>query len=131
MANSVEGKGHKLVIDALLPRLVSPRTLAQRPDVCARVVDLIEEAQLAAIAGAQRGMAERPDSTQLACELDLPVLAVVGEHDAISKREELEALTGRMRDATLAVIPDAGHMTVFENTTATNRALGEFINELR
>jgi len=131
MANAVEGKGHKLVIDALLPKLVAPRTLSHRPDVCARVVDLIEEAQLAAIAGAQRGMAERPDSTQLACELDLPVLALVGEHDAISKREELEALTGRMRDATLAVIPDAGHMTVFENPAATNRALGEFINELR
>jgi len=130
MANAVEARGHAFVIDLLLPRLVAPRTLESRPEVCAQVRDLIEEAPLAAIAAAQRGMAERPDATQFACELDLPVLAIVGEHDAISKREELEALTARMRDATLSVIADAGHMTVLENTADTNRAMCEFVSEL-
>lgn len=131
MADIVEGRSHAFVIDTLLPKLVAPRTLDSRPDVCAQITDLIEEAPLAAIAAAQRGMAERPDSTQLAGELGMPTLAIVGEHDVISKRDELEALTTRMRDATLAVIPDAGHMTVFENVEATNRALCDFIGELR
>ncbi len=131
MAAVVESRGHGFVIDALLPKLVAPRTLDERPDVCEAVTEMIQDAQLSAIAAAQRGMADRPDSTQLARELDLSTLVLAGEHDAIAKRDELEALAGSMRDATFVEIPDAGHMTVLENTAATNKALTDFIRALK
>lgn len=130
MADSIVSKGHDLLIETLLPKLVAPRTMRERPEVCETVSDFLRDAPLEAVAAAQRGMASRPDSTAFARELDMPVLALVGEHDAISKREELEALAGTMRNASFVEIPDAGHMTVFENTAATNRAMVDFIASL-
>jgi len=131
MADRVTAEGHKWLIDGMLPKLVAPRTLKERPAVCEAVSELMQAAPLEAVAAAQRGMAQRPDSTELARTLDLPTLAIVGEHDAISKRDELEALTGLMPRAKFVEIADAGHMTVLEQPQATNLALVDFLKSLR
>lgn len=130
MADALATKGHALLIETLLPKLLAPDTLARRRHVVDTVSEFLREAPLASVAAAQRGMAERVDSSELARELDIPSLVIVGEHDAISTREELEALAKTMRQAQFVEIPSAGHMTVIENAAATNRALVEFVSSL-
>ena len=56
----------------------------------------------------------------------LPVLVIVGEHDAITPPDETEAFAATVPDAHHAVIPGAGHMPPMENTAECVRVLAQF-----
>lgn len=124
----VEGPGP--VIDAMLPRLVAPGTLAQRPEVVASVRALMEVAPREGIAASLRGMALRADSRSLLPRIAVPTLVVVGEHDAISSPTEMAGIARAIPHANFKQIPAAGHMTTHEAPTELARASLEFLRSL-
>lgn len=83
------------------------------------------------LANSLRGMgagAQEPLWDRLS-KLDMPVLLVVGEHDA--KYVALgRDMAGRLRRARLAVVPGAGHAVHLERPGEFNRIVCEFLNEV-
>jgi alpha-beta hydrolase superfamily lysophospholipase len=63
-------------------------------------------------------MAQRADVTGLLPEIDVPTLAVCGQHDAISSVEEMRGFATRIPAARFVEVPDAGHMAPLENPVA-------------
>ncbi|HZM00885.1 MAG TPA: alpha/beta fold hydrolase, partial [Planctomycetota bacterium] len=82
------------------------------------------------IAAALAGMALRPDSRPLLAGLRLPALVVVGEHDAISTRDEMRALAQSIPGARCVEIAGAGHLTPMEAPAEVNAALLDFLGSL-
>jgi 3-oxoadipate enol-lactonase len=64
-----------------------------------------------------------------AAELTLPVLVVAGTQDLIWPPEILHELAHHLPDARVVDV-DAGHSPYFENPTAFNRALADFLAEV-
>jgi pimeloyl-ACP methyl ester carboxylesterase len=79
------------------------------------------------LAGCQRAMLHRPDSRELLPRLDLPVLVVVGEDDAITPPDVARAMAAALPQAMLAVIPGAGHTPSVERPIPTAEALAGFV----
>ncbi|MEN1681991.1 MAG: alpha/beta hydrolase, partial [Planctomycetota bacterium] len=118
------------VAGAMIPKLFAPASLeAPHPSV-ETTTELIAAANPAAIAAAQRGMAARPDETSLIPSIDLPIAAIVGEHDALTPPAEAEAIAAAAPDATATMIPGAGHMAPVENPAAVADALRALLNRL-
>jgi pimeloyl-ACP methyl ester carboxylesterase len=63
-------------------------------------------------------------------ELDVPTLVMVGELDTEFRATSAE-IAEAMPNATLAVIPDAGHAPQFENPEAWWKAMAGFLQQLR
>jgi pimeloyl-ACP methyl ester carboxylesterase len=63
-------------------------------------------------------------------EVDLPALAVVGEHDKLTPPWYHEYLADEMTDCDLAVVEDAAHLAMLERPTAFNAAVEEFLDRL-
>jgi 3-oxoadipate enol-lactonase len=82
------------------------------------------------VAGAQRGMAERPDSLDVLRQADLPVLAVAGAEDQIVPSEVMTDMVSVMANARLVTIPGAGHMPMIEQPALTTAALRDFLSSL-
>jgi 3-oxoadipate enol-lactonase len=113
------------VLNAMLPKLLSPETHEQRPEVVAAVKEMILRQSPAAIAAAQRGMARREDVRDELKKILCPVLGIVGMADVISTPAEMRTIIDALPDARLLEIP-GGHMTPMENADAVTAAIKEF-----
>jgi pimeloyl-ACP methyl ester carboxylesterase len=129
-AEKVRREGVGFIADAMLPRLVGPTTLAERPAVVARLREIILANPARGITDALAGLAARADSTPTLREIRVPTLVVCGLEDGLTPPAEAEALHAAIRGSALELIPKAGHLASVEAPEAFNRALDEFLRGL-
>lgn len=131
IAADVEATGDTAALaDVMLPTLLGSTTRAARPEVVDRVRRLVESADPAGVAWAQRAMAVRPDSVATLASYARPALVVWGEQDVLSPRADQDAMLAALPDARLEVIRDAGHLAVLEAPDAVARALVQLLGRL-
>ncbi|MCL2595808.1 MAG: alpha/beta hydrolase, partial [Promicromonosporaceae bacterium] len=75
------------------------------------------------LAWAFRTIASRIDRTDVLTNFTEPVAVVVGAEDSLSPLSDSEHMAKAARDATLTVIPGAGHLSPIENPLAVAAAL--------
>lgn len=129
-AERAERDGSHAIADDMIPLLLGRTTLESRPAVIKRVRAMIESNRPHAIAAAQRGMAQRRDSTDILADIDIPVLILAGSEDTLTPVAEAETLCAGTRGAHLRVIEGAGHLSNIERPEDFNAALIEFITSL-
>lgn len=112
---------------ATLPKLLSARTLAERPHVVKRVRQMITRSDIKGAAAAQRGMAARRDYTGDLANINVPTLIIVGREDSIRPVSDAEFLNRGIGNSRLEVIEDTAHMTNLERPEVFNRALLDFL----
>lgn len=123
-------EGMAPITDAMLPKLLSEETRAERPDVVERVREMMLATKPEGAAAALRGMALRRDQTDLLRKLEAPTLIVVGSEDAVTPPAEAEAMKGQMKDSRLVSIEGAGHLSNVERPEEFNLALVDFLRGL-
>ena len=123
-------EGMQTIADAMLPKLLAPETHAERPDIVARVREMILNTDARGAASALRGMAVRRDQTELLREITCPALILVGSLDAITPPADAEVLQREIRGARLEIIEGAGHVSNLERPSEFNSALEKFLREL-
>ncbi|NHN62147.1 alpha/beta hydrolase [Haloarcula sp. JP-Z28] len=62
-------------------------------------------------------------------EIDVPVLAVCGEHDKLTPRAYHETLAHEIPDGEVSFVPDAAHLAMVEQAETFNDLLKEFIKD--
>jgi pimeloyl-ACP methyl ester carboxylesterase len=70
----------------------------------------------------------RFDATDGLGGVEVPSLAVVGEHDHLTPRSYHERLAAEMPACELAVVEDAAHLAMLEAPTAFNAAVSAFLS---
>ena len=118
------------IADAMMPKLLSEGTIANRPETVARVREMILNAKPEGVAAALRGMARRRDQTDLLEEIEAPTLIVVGREDTFSTPSEAGEMRGKIRGARLRIIEGAGHLSNVERPEEFSRALVDFLRGL-
>jgi 3-oxoadipate enol-lactonase len=126
-AAKVRREGTAAIADAFLPKLLGKTTHEQRPQVLARVREMILANPPRGISDALAGLAARGDSTPTLREVRVPTLIVCGEEDVITPPSEAEAMRAAIVGSALELIPTAGHLANLENPEAFNRALEGFL----
>jgi len=130
LAERVRREGPAPVVDALLPKLLSPLTVRKQPGIVAMVRAMMEETPPETMARALLGMAARADADTLLRTIDVPTLAIVGADDAITSRGQAEMLARGIRGARLELIESAGHIPPLEQPEEFNNVLGQFLTGL-
>ncbi|GAA2310528.1 alpha/beta hydrolase [Streptomyces caniferus] len=114
----------------VLAKMVSPHTIASRPDVAAHVLGMMTTTPPDGAAAALRGRAERPDYTELLSRIAVPALVVVGAEDAYTPVGDALDIHERIPDSRLRIIDQAAHMPNLEQPDVFNTALEEFLGSL-
>ena len=125
----VRNEGTAGLIDTLTGALLSEATREKKPDVVARVKELMANPD-AGFIGALEAMKNRPDSTGDLRSITVPTLIIVGETDGVTPVAASEALNQGISGSKLVVIPEAGHLSNLEAPEAFNGALAEFLGGL-
>jgi pimeloyl-ACP methyl ester carboxylesterase len=126
-AAEVEMRGTKSLSKAFPPSALAPSTTKAHPEMIDLLRTWIAEADPMAVAGAQRAMAARPDSSDLLATLDIPTLVIVGEQDALTPPAEADKMAAALPQAQLVRISGAGHLSPLEQPEAVNQAIKTFM----
>jgi 3-oxoadipate enol-lactonase len=123
-------QGAKPIIDSILPRMLSQKTLASRPEIVHNAHEIMSAISVDTIIKDLQGMKERPDSTALLAKSSQATLIIHGEDDQIVPLAEAQALQQVIPRAKLTVIPEAGHLLNLEQPHLFNAAIQKFIRNL-
>jgi len=118
------------IADAMLPKLLAPKTVARSPAVVGRVREMILKTNPEGAAAALRGMAQRRDQTSFLPRIVCPALVLVGREDMITPLAESELMHREIGGSRLEIIDDAGHVSNIEQPERFNNALTKFLREL-
>jgi 3-oxoadipate enol-lactonase len=101
------------------------------PDVVAAARELALEQGADRLAAAVAAIRDRPDSTALLPEVDVPALVLVGTGDALVPAAESEALAAGIPNARLVGLEGAGHLPPLERPQDFSRELLGFLEGVR
>jgi pimeloyl-ACP methyl ester carboxylesterase len=76
-------------------------------------------------------MRERPDSTPLLAEIEVPTLVVGGEEDSISSPEVMDRMAKEIPDSRHVSLPRVSHLSNLEAPEEFNAALKGFLEGIR
>jgi pimeloyl-ACP methyl ester carboxylesterase len=110
--------------------LVSPVTREKKPALVQELVTWASQAPAESVIGVLEALAARPDSTDTLETVDVPVLLIFGEDDSVTPKECGVRMLRRLPQATMEVIPDAGHLAPIENPEPVNSAIVDFLETL-
>jgi pimeloyl-ACP methyl ester carboxylesterase len=115
VAETVAERGVEALVESMLPKLLAPSTWQQRPAVVKRLREMMRRSSAASIAAAQRGMAARRGLLEAIASWPVPITCISGEEDGLTGPSVMQPIVDRGRQATLHVVPHAGHVTPLEN----------------
>jgi pimeloyl-ACP methyl ester carboxylesterase len=128
-ARLAEREGSQALAERFLPKLLTAETLQEPTGTTARLRAMMEAATPTGMAGALRGMALRPDSTDLLSQIQCPTLLLVGEEDGLTPPADAQLMARSIPHTQLVTIPHAAHLANMEQPEAFNRALSAFLAE--
>lgn len=127
---TVKEKGVQALVDGLMPKLLSPKTYDEQPDIVEFVHAMMMETSAEGVMGALAAMRDRPDSTETLSKIDVPTLIIHGADDNLIPVSQAEAMHAAIPNSRLIIISDAGHLPNLEQPDAYNDAVIDFLEEL-
>jgi 3-oxoadipate enol-lactonase len=125
-----ETQGVRPIVDGMLQRLVSPKTVSEKPGLVDRIREVMMSSTVEGVVGDLKGMMDRLDARPLLPTIHIPVLILVGTDDQIIPLEEAEAMNEKIPNSRLEMIRDAGHLLNMEQPEMYNRVVRDFIGSL-
>lgn len=104
-------------------------TLQTKPALVKFVLDLIHGNSALGISGTLLAVAARTDTTGALAKMALPTLILVGKEDKLTPPSVSGSMLKAFPRATMHVIPEAGHMSNLENSTAFNDHVLDYLQQ--
>ncbi|HYY58171.1 MAG TPA: alpha/beta fold hydrolase [Pyrinomonadaceae bacterium] len=130
-AQKVLKEGMSAISDGFLKKALAPSTLSERPEIVARVRQMIESTKSEGAAAALRGMAARSDQTYFLPNIIAPTLILVGSEDQLTPPADSELMRREIRGSRLEIIPGAAHVSNVERPAEFNRSFKQFLLALQ
>lgn len=130
MADRLLREGLHRYADEILPKMLSARTVQDRPEVVEHVLGMMRGTSPLGAAAALRGRAERPSYVEMLPRIAAPTLVVVGDEDELTPVADAELIAASVPGANLEIIEGAAHLPNLERPAEFNAALARFLEPL-
>ena len=128
-AEKARTEGMEGIADTMLPKLLTPETVAKRPEVVKHVRGMMASTSPEGAVAALQGMALRQNQTSFLPQIKAPTLILVGREDVITPVADSELMHSEISGSQLRVIENAGHVVNLERPEEFNRTLLEFLRK--
>ena len=130
-ARRVLEQGFAPSVESILQSLLAPQTLADKPEVVARVREMVAKTDPRGAAAAQRGMAARRDFCRDLPQISVPTLILAGRDDGVRKPIDAETIHRGIKDSRLEIIKAAGHLMNMEQPEVFNQVVWHWLDSMR
>jgi 3-oxoadipate enol-lactonase len=128
-AEKVFTEGTAVVAQAMMPKLFAPN-VPEDESFIEQVRTTIINTRTNGIVGSLKGMAGRPDSTDLLATINVPALILTGDKDQLIPPQRSDAVATAITQSSLVTVEDAGHLPMLEQPQATLMAMRNFLSEI-
>jgi 3-oxoadipate enol-lactonase len=128
---SVRTDGIQKYAEGFLKAVFAPQTFERNPEAVKFIRKIIEKTSLVAIAGTLLALASRTDTTESLSKINVPMLILVGEHDALTPVSAAKSMSEKIRQSELHVISNAAHLSNLENSEEFNMHLSGFLRRIK
>ncbi len=122
--------GSQPVVASMLPKMMAPSTYSTHPDLVTRVQKIMAVTSPEGMVGALLGLKERPDSTAMLGQIDVPTLILHGLDDQLIPVKEAEVIHAGIKNSHLHLLQDAGHLLNLEQPALFNQVVADFLETL-
>lgn len=122
-AAAVVNEGRGPLATKLVDALLSP---AADLTAKARLRTMVESTPVETIVASLRGMAERPDRSELLASITVPTLVLAGEEDGLIPPLDMHELAAAISGSEFVVVPGTGHLPPIERPDAFTELLFAF-----
>jgi pimeloyl-ACP methyl ester carboxylesterase len=129
-ARRVLHEGMGFAVESISKNLLAVATLRDKPDVVARVTEMVLQTDPGGAAAAQRGMAARRDYSNDLPNIKVPTLIIAGREDGVRTPADGEFIERGIKGSQLLVIHDAGHLMNMEQPDVFNDAMLDFLRTI-
>lgn len=119
----------RAVSEFVVNLLLSPTYQREHPEVVSQLVEKLLQADIVGQYRASLAVIQREDILPKLPSIRLPTLVIVGEEDAATPRAEAEAIASHIPSAELTVIPQAGHLSIFEKPLEVVQKIFSFLQK--
>jgi 3-oxoadipate enol-lactonase len=130
-AKFVKVLGTKVFADDFVKLVFFEKTFQMNPDAVKVIHDLIERNNPIGIAGTLLALASRTDTTALLPRIAIPTIVIVGERDTLTPPHSALAISEKIPNAEMYIIPNAAHISNLENPADFNKRLLTFLRKLK
>ena len=128
-AEVIRAEGSGAVRDAgAAANVRAERASRSDPALVERFRDTITGQRPEAVVAALQGIATRPEMLDALASVDCPTLVLVGSKDAATPPDASRELAAAIQGSALVVLPDAGHMSCWEDPAGFNAAVRDFLD---
>jgi pimeloyl-ACP methyl ester carboxylesterase len=122
--------GPQVVVDAMLPKMVSAATRQHSPQIVDFVKNMMQTTNAEVMARTLEAMAGRADHRDILPGINMSALVVRGDQDEIITREDMDLLARQVRGAKYEVVTNVGHLPNLEAPDVFNQLLQTFLRVL-
>ncbi len=126
-AAAVREKGMQVLVDGMMPKLVTAATRDKKPEVAKLLTTMMLENSVDGAVAALAGLGKRPDMRGKLAGMGLPVFVAVGEDDVITPPDAGSRMAHAFAMSSYELIPGAGHAAPLEQPEKFQRVLLEWL----
>ena len=123
----VENYGAYEFLKTAIPNMYGPATKEARPQLIEGHLQSLQQFSKAALIAYYESMIKRPDRTHVLKQNKIPVLFVLGKHDAAVPFQDGLQQVHLPGIAHVHILEDSGHMGMCEEVEKSNKLLQEFV----
>ncbi|HEX3049382.1 MAG TPA: alpha/beta hydrolase [Aggregatilineaceae bacterium] len=128
-AETAEQTGSSATATSMMAIAFAPQ-VDRKSNMAQNVFDIMAATSPIGIAGALRGMAQRPDSLDTLRNISVPAIVMGGTEDQIVKPDLMQQMAADMPHTRFVTIDGAGHLPMLEKPDEFSQALRRFLNSL-
>lgn len=127
---TAQEKGPAPAGEGMFPKLLAPANYEAQPETATELKTIMAGATTAGVVMALSAMRDRPDSTPLLSQINVPTLIIHGEDDQVIPKSEAEAMAAAIPNSQLHIIAHAGHVPNLEQATEFNKIVASYLTSI-
>ena len=125
----INAEGTQGYADASVKNLFCKNTFENNTGLVKEIRNTIEITPTASITSTLKALAKRSDACAFLSEISNFTLIICGKEDTITPPEKAEFLNTAIKNSSLVILENAGHLSNVENPDDFNHAIGNFITK--
>jgi 3-oxoadipate enol-lactonase len=126
----IQTNGMKFYAQDYVKIVFASSSFESHPESIKIIQSIVERTASTSIFGTLLALAARTDTTSSLPNIKCPTLILVGEKDNVTPVNASQSLNKLIPGSTMAILPNAGHISNMENSVEFNKHLIEFVSKI-
>jgi len=127
---NVDKNGARGFVEGFIPKCFTEKFITLNKKEYEEILDRYITSDPVGIKGCLLAMAGRTDTTNFLPKINIPALLICGGEDRITPPDVMMAMAGKIPGSKFLIIPEAAHLSTFENEKPVNLSISDFLDNI-